>query len=158
MNELLTKGIGHTEFKDSELGRIPKSWEVKELVKCVSLIVDCEHKTAPKIENSSYFVVSTNAVRDGQLVESNLYNTSKEAFDQWTVRARPTEGDVMFTREAPAGESCCVPKNKNVCLGQRIVLIRPDSQVLYSKFLNYFLCSEKGKSIIYFMSLETTIS
>ena len=28
MNELLTKGIGHTEFKDSALGRIPKSWEV----------------------------------------------------------------------------------------------------------------------------------
>ena len=31
MNELLTKGIGHTEFKDSELGRIPKSWEVRTL-------------------------------------------------------------------------------------------------------------------------------
>ncbi|WP_420859984.1 restriction endonuclease subunit S [Marivivens marinus] len=31
MNELLTKGIGHTEFKDSELGRIPKSWQVKAL-------------------------------------------------------------------------------------------------------------------------------
>ena len=31
MNELLTKGIGHTEFKDSELGRIPKSWEVKPI-------------------------------------------------------------------------------------------------------------------------------
>ena len=29
MQELLTKGIGHTEFKDSELGRIPKGWEVK---------------------------------------------------------------------------------------------------------------------------------
>jgi len=27
MNELLTKGIGHTEFKDSELGRIPDVWE-----------------------------------------------------------------------------------------------------------------------------------
>jgi type I restriction enzyme S subunit len=26
LNELLTKGIGHTEFKDSEIGRIPKSW------------------------------------------------------------------------------------------------------------------------------------
>jgi type I restriction enzyme S subunit len=32
MNELLTKGIGHTEFKDSELGRIPKTWDVKRLV------------------------------------------------------------------------------------------------------------------------------
>jgi type I restriction enzyme, S subunit len=41
MNELLTKGIGHTEFKDSELGRIPKSWEVLFL-----------HKT--KNENDRY--------------------------------------------------------------------------------------------------------
>jgi type I restriction enzyme S subunit len=28
MQRLLTKGIGHTEFKDSQLGKIPKSWEV----------------------------------------------------------------------------------------------------------------------------------
>jgi type I restriction enzyme S subunit len=28
MQELLTKGIGNTEFKDSPLGRIPKEWEV----------------------------------------------------------------------------------------------------------------------------------
>ena len=31
MNELLTKGIGHTDFKPSELGQIPKSWEVKTI-------------------------------------------------------------------------------------------------------------------------------
>ena len=31
MNELLTKGIDHTEFKDSELGKIPMSWEVKTI-------------------------------------------------------------------------------------------------------------------------------
>ena len=30
MNELLTKGIGHTEFKDSPVGKIPKEWEVKK--------------------------------------------------------------------------------------------------------------------------------
>jgi type I restriction enzyme S subunit len=31
MQQLLTKGIGHTEFKDSALGEIPKSWEVEGL-------------------------------------------------------------------------------------------------------------------------------
>jgi type I restriction enzyme S subunit len=31
MQELLTKGIGHTEFKDSPVGRIPKDWDVVEL-------------------------------------------------------------------------------------------------------------------------------
>ena len=158
MNELLTKGIGHTEFKDSELGRIPKSWEVVELLKCVDRIVDCEHKTAPEIEYSEFFVVSTNAVRDGELVEENLYNTSKEAFDQWTARAIPAEGDVMFTREAPAGESCCVPKEKNVCLGQRMVLLRPNSKILNGGFLNYFLSSDTGRNSVYQMSLGTTVS
>jgi type I restriction enzyme S subunit len=33
MNELLTKGIGHTEFKDSELGRIPKRLELEDIGK-----------------------------------------------------------------------------------------------------------------------------
>lgn len=31
MQELLTKGIGHTAFKDSPVGRIPEGWEVKAL-------------------------------------------------------------------------------------------------------------------------------
>ena len=31
MQQLLTKGIGHTEFKDSKLGKIPLKWEIKQL-------------------------------------------------------------------------------------------------------------------------------
>ena len=31
MQELLTKGIGHTEFKDSPVGRIPAAWEIARL-------------------------------------------------------------------------------------------------------------------------------
>lgn len=38
MQELLTKGIGHTEFKDSPVGRIPKSWEVKPFNEVVTSI------------------------------------------------------------------------------------------------------------------------
>lgn len=31
MQQLLTRGIGHAEFKDTEIGQIPKAWEVLEL-------------------------------------------------------------------------------------------------------------------------------
>src|SRR5690606_10189467 len=31
MQELLTKGIGHTEFKDSPVGPIPSKWEVHRI-------------------------------------------------------------------------------------------------------------------------------
>jgi type I restriction enzyme S subunit len=32
MQKLLTRGIGHTKFKDSVLGEIPESWEVKDFI------------------------------------------------------------------------------------------------------------------------------
>jgi len=37
MRELLTKGIGHKEFKDTEVGRIPKEWEVVKLGKITEI-------------------------------------------------------------------------------------------------------------------------
>jgi type I restriction enzyme S subunit len=36
MQELLTKGVGHKEFKDTEIGRIPREWEVVKLEDVVS--------------------------------------------------------------------------------------------------------------------------
>ena len=39
MQKLLTEGIGHTEFKDSELGKIPKSWRIVKLEEVCSKIV-----------------------------------------------------------------------------------------------------------------------
>ncbi len=38
MQELLTKGIGHIEFKDSPVGRIPVEWEVKTLSELTTMI------------------------------------------------------------------------------------------------------------------------
>lgn len=37
LQTLLTRGIGHTEFKDSPLGEIPQSWEVKPLGEVLTL-------------------------------------------------------------------------------------------------------------------------
>jgi type I restriction enzyme S subunit len=37
MHELLTKGIGHKEFKDTEIGKIPKEWEVVKLENVVEI-------------------------------------------------------------------------------------------------------------------------
>lgn len=44
MQRLLTKGIGHTKFKDSPLGEIPESWEV---VKIEDITVNYDSKRIP---------------------------------------------------------------------------------------------------------------
>lgn len=37
MNELLTRGIGHTEFKDSEIGKVPECWTTGPFEKYITL-------------------------------------------------------------------------------------------------------------------------
>ena len=104
------------------LGEVPEHWEVVALKRVLRQLVDCEHKTAPAVGESDYRVVRTTAVRYGRLRWKGTYCTNANAFRDWTKRGIPEPGDVIFTREAPAGEACIVPEGKAVCLGQRTVL------------------------------------
>ena len=163
MQELLTKGIGsgvvpHTEFKDSPVGRVPEDWTVCALDHMVKGIIDCEHKTAPYVESSEYLVVRTTNVRHGQLIYEDMKFTTRSGFSEWTKRAVPSAGDVLFTREAPAGESCMVPGGVKICMGQRMVLLRPDTDKIYPFFFSLFLTSETAKLAIYELSIGTTVT
>lgn len=158
MQELLTKGIGHTEFKDSPVGKIPTRWKYCELSMVVNAIVDCEHKTAPYVERSEYLVVRTSNVRGGELILDDMKYTNSEAYQAWTQRAVPQAGDILFTREAPAGESCLVPKSLKICMGQRMVLLRPDRNKVLPDFLSLFLSTDLAKLAIYDLSIGTTVT
>lgn len=121
-------------------------------------VVDCEHKTAPYIDNSEYLVVRTSNVRNGQLLFDDMKFTTKEGYNEWTKRAIPEFGDVLFTREAPAGESCLVPNDKKVCMGQRMVMLRPKKEVTDPIFFSYILNTERTKADILRLSIGSTVS
>ncbi len=61
MKKLLTEGIGHTEFKETEIGRIPKEWEVKPLGEIASIFYG---KNQKEIEDESgiYKILGTGGV------------------------------------------------------------------------------------------------
>ena len=121
-------------------------------------IIDCEHKTAPYIDSSPYLLVRTNNIRDGQLVFDEMRFTTKEAFYEWTQRAIPVHGDVLFTREAPAGETCLVPEHLYICMGQRMVLLRPNRNLIDPLFLSLYLNTEHCKTEISKLSIGSTVS
>jgi type I restriction enzyme S subunit len=123
----------------SWIAEIPNHWEVLALKRVLRRLIDCEHKTAPLVDQSPYRVVRTTAVRDGKLRMLGTYCTSPQAFGAWTRRGLPEPGDVIFTREAPAGEACLVPDGLRVCLGQRTVLMKPDQRRLNAQFLVHMI-------------------
>ncbi|MEM1725373.1 MAG: restriction endonuclease subunit S, partial [Thermoplasmata archaeon] len=56
MHYLLTKGIGHKEFKDTEIGKIPKDWKVVKLEEVVLKVSDIEHRMPKKVNKGIPFI------------------------------------------------------------------------------------------------------
>ena len=125
-------------------------WEdTKEpLSSLCELVVDCEHKTAPTQEEGIPSIRTPN-IGKGNLLLDGVYRVSEATYTEWTRRAEPREGDLIFAREAPAGNVGVVPPNLRVCLGQRTVLIRPSRTVFVPEFLALLLlCPAMQKTLL----------
>ena len=112
----------------------------KVLSSMCELIVDCEHKTAPT-QDEGFPSIRTPNIGKGKLLLDDVKRVSEETYRAWTRRAVPLPGDLIFAREAPAGNVAVVPDGLQPCLGQRTVLIRPKKEAFDSLFLTYLLLS-----------------
>lgn len=105
-------------------------------------IVDCPHSTAPD-ESVGYPLIRTPNVGRGRLILEGVHRVSKETYDKRNARAVPQIDDIIFAREAPAGNAALIREGQEVCLGQRTVLIRPDKNKVCPEFLVYYILAPK---------------
>lgn len=105
-------------------------------------IVDCPHSTAPD-EGKGYPLIRTPNVGKGRLDLNGVHRVSESVYKQRIQRGSPQANDLIFAREAPAGNVALVQENQTVCLGQRTVLIRPNVQKVNPQYLVYYLLSPK---------------
>lgn len=61
MQQLLTKGIGHTEYKNSELGEIPLKWEIKQLKDLLEIKYGKDQKQVI-CEDGKYNILGTGGI------------------------------------------------------------------------------------------------
>jgi type I restriction enzyme S subunit len=148
MQQLLTKGIGHAEFKDSALGKIPKSWEVvtvKEITK--------EHKQG--------FYTKDGYVEDGvRLVRITDLNNPKVDYtnmpklkisDSDFQSYKIEENDFLFARSGAIGRYGIVEKEEfPAVFASYLIRFRFNSDII-NRFFGYFfeshICSIQLRSI-----------
>lgn len=114
---------------------------VQTLKSLCELVVDCPHST-PKWTDSGVIVLRNQNIKNGKLDLSNPSYTDENHYLGRIKRAAPQEGDIVITREAPMGDVCQIPANLKCCLGQRQVLLRPNSDKVDGRYLFYALQSE----------------
>ncbi|PAU81131.1 hypothetical protein CK501_06105 [Halovibrio salipaludis] len=112
MQELLTQGIGHTEFKDSPVGRVPASWEITRL----GAIVEAgELQTGPfgsQLHSYDYVdrgipVVMPKDMKAGRIVTTSIAEVSTEKANELN-RHRLKAGDLIFARRGDIGRFALV--------------------------------------------------
>ena len=141
MNELLTRGIGHTEFKDSELGRIPKSWDVVNIGDLSTKVVDGPHST-PKYISSGIPFVTVRNITSGEIEFSNLKYISEADYDEFMRRGKPELGDILYSKDGSIGHTAIVETENRFAYFVSVALIKIRFDLIDSKFLNCAFQSE----------------
>ena len=136
---------------------IPQGWEWCRLCNLSLLIEDCPHSTV-KDEGHGYPLIRTPNIGFGELLLTSVHRVSENVYHKRNVRAVPQPNDLIFAREAPAGNIAVIKENEKVCLGQRTVLIRPILSAVYSKYLAYYILSPQSQQNLIGRSTGTTVA
>lgn len=104
---------------------------------CVD-IWDCPHSTAND-EGEGYPLIRTPNIGKGRFILTGVHKVCEDVYHIRNKRAVPQDNDLIFAREAPAGNVAIIKNGQKFCLGQRTVLIRPDQNKVNPDFLTYFL-------------------
>ena len=136
---------------------IPSSWAWCKLENITVLIEDCPHTTA-KDEGEGYPLVRTPNIGEGQLLLDGVHRVSKEVYDKRNIRAVPQVNDIIYAREAPAGNAAVIRENEQVCLGQRTVLIRPMDTLIDSVWLTYAMLAPYSRNHLTSKATGSTVT
>ncbi|KAB8121405.1 hypothetical protein FVB38_01660 [Clostridium perfringens] len=156
MQQLLTKGIGHTEFKKTEIGNIPKVWKIVKLseisAKYKNSIVDgpfgSNLKTDDYTENG-VLVMQSSYITNGKFELKDAKYISQDKANE-LERSKVKAGDILMAKiGANFGMAEIIPKDFQYgILSSNSLKIDLDSDVALNELYIYILKYYKDKKFI----------
>jgi type I restriction enzyme S subunit len=144
MQELLTRGIGHKEHKQTPIGKIPKEWDVARLEDTLDL---CQYGLSIPLKDSGKYPI----VRMDELV--NGYVSSEIArfvdLDDDAFRTfRLEKGDILFNRTNSyelVGRTGIFLHEGNYVFASYLIRLRPKPDMLDPHFLTFYLIFSRDR-------------
>lgn len=150
LQKLLSEGIGHSEFKDSELGKIPKSWEVVKLDKLLenkSITSHLDGNHGGLYPKQSEFVESGTPYLSANMIKGNNIDFSLAKFLTKERASKFRKGvakdkDVLFAHNATVGPVTLLETNLDyVILSTTLTYYRCDLEKLNNYYLMNYMKS-----------------
>ena len=113
-------------------------WQMWPLDSVCKTIVDCPHSTPNYTsDNTGYMCIRTSIVKKNRIMWDDIEHIPEREYYQRIQRKRPEKGDIVYTREgAILGIAAMIDRDCNVALGQRSMLLSPDTTKCLPQFLS----------------------
>ncbi|MFD6398648.1 restriction endonuclease subunit S [Nocardia sp. NPDC060249] len=110
----------------------------KPLSEITAVINDCPHST-PKWTESGKVCLRTSNLGIGRWIWSETRFVSDETFHDRSSRGYLEPGDIVLSREGTVGVAATVESGLELCMGQRLVQVRPLRGITNSAYLQFYL-------------------
>ena len=141
-----TAALFPDELVESELGEVPKGWEVTRFSNIVEKYIDNRGKTPP-IQSEGIPLLEVKHLPEFSLNPD--LNTDKkvslETFNTW-FRAHLQENDLIMSTVGTIGRLCIVPANRTLAIAQNILGLRFKLNKVNPLFMYYQLNSAKFRN------------
>ena len=113
-------------------------WQTQPLDDICKTIVDCPHSTPSYTnENTGFMCIRTSLVKKNRILWDDIEYIPEHEYYKRIQRKRPEKGDIVYTREgAILGIAAMIDRDCNVALGQRSMLLSPDTTKCVPQFLS----------------------
>lgn len=138
MQQLFTRGIGHTKFKETKIGQIPEEWGVVGLGE-VCDVRDGTH-SSPKYHEEGYPLITSKNLVDSDLDFDNVSLISETDFQEIERRSGVDDGDILFGMIGTIGNPVIVRKDRNFAI-KNVALIKFNNSKMNNVFVLNFLKS-----------------
>jgi len=128
-----------------ERWKVPTCWEWRGLADLV-LFIDYRGKTPNKVMQGVRLITAKN-VKKGHINLSPEEFLTEPDYDKWMIRGLPRVGDILFTTEAPMGNTAVVCLPERFALAQRVICFRSYG-ALSSDFLALQLLAEPFQDLL----------
>lgn len=118
-----------------------KGWGKNQLQEVCHKVVDCPHSTPKWTENGVIGLRTSNLTKGGWNWNDKRF-VSEATYSDRTKRAELKENDIILSREGTVGIAALVPPNTKMCMGQRLVQLRANTDLICPEFLLFFLLYE----------------
>jgi len=149
MQKLFSEGIGHTEFKDTKIGRMPKGWEVVRLGNTTLKIKDGTHGTHKDFDGGLP-LLSAKDIRNGIVnIPSDCRKISIQDYESIHRNFQLLDEDILLTVVGTIGRVAILKNyNSNFTFQRSVAYIRLSGDTNPAFYVQYFLSKEFTKQLL----------